>query len=115
MTAPICFFDIAAPDDEALKAFYSKVFGWTFNASGQFETPVVLPLSAAIRRDPAEKRLYVGVPDVAACLETIEANGGSIDAPRFEVAGLAVIGLFRDPAGNEMGVVELDGEKLRVP
>ncbi|MEM9404002.1 MAG: hypothetical protein AAGA44_16140 [Pseudomonadota bacterium] len=45
----------------------------------------------------------------------IEEAGGSIDAPRFEVPGVVVLGLFRDPAGNPMGLVEMDGDDPRVP
>ena len=115
MAQPIVFFDIAGPDDEALKAFYSSVFGWEFDESGQFEPPVIMPISAAIRTDPKEKRMYVGVEDVTACLSLIEQSGGTVDVPRFEVPGVIVLGLFRDPAGNPMGLVEMDGDSHRIP
>jgi len=59
--------------------------------------------------------MYVGVPDVSAALTDIERSGGVIDAARFEVPGVVVLGLFKDPAGNPMGVVELDGNRLRIP
>jgi len=115
MTAPIVFFDIAGPDDDILKKFYSTVFGWESDPSGQFTAPVMSPIDASIRKDPAEKRLYLGVPDVAASLEQIVTSGGSVDVARFEVPGVVVLGLFRDPAGNPMGLVELDGDRPRVP
>ena len=115
MAFPLVFFDIAGPDDAALRDFYSAVFGWQFNESGQFKVPVASPISASIRKDPSEKRVYLGVPDVTAVLEKIEQAGGSIDAPRFEVPGVVVLGLFRDPAGNPMGLVEMDGDSHRVP
>lgn len=44
-----------------------------------------------------------------------EVVGGSVDTPRFEVPGVVVLGLFKDPAGNEMGLVEMEGDKPRVP
>ena len=115
MSAPIVFFDIAGPDSMALRDFYSSVFDWEIADDGRFSTGVVAPLEATIRQDPAEKRLYIGVPDVDATLVSIEKNGGSIDAPRFEVPGVVVLGLFRDPAGNPLGLVEMDGENARVP
>ena len=114
MTYPIVFFDIAGPDD-GLGDFYSTVFGWNLDAQGQFSVPVMNPIDATIRQDPAEKRLYIGVPDVTACLSEIETAGGSVDVPRFEVSGVVVLGLFRDPAGNPMGLVEMDGDKPVVP
>jgi predicted enzyme related to lactoylglutathione lyase len=115
MGNPIVFIDIAGPDDEALKQFYISVFGWEIDHTGQFEVSISTPVKGAIRADPAEKRMYIGVPDVAACLSLIEHSGGAIDVPRFEVSGVVVLGLFRDPAGNPMGLVELDGDKPRIP
>lgn len=115
MAQPIVFFDIAGPDDEALKSFYSSNFGWESDQAGQFGVPVVTPIKVAIRKDPTEKRVYLGVPDVAASLSLIEQSGGTIDAPRFEVPGVVVLGLFRDPAGNPMGLVEMDADGPRVP
>ena len=115
MTTPIVFFDIAGPDDAALRSFYSTVFDWESDASGQFSAPVMSPIDATIRKDPAEKRIYLGVPDVAASLDQIERAGGSVDVARFEVPGVVVLGLFRDPAGNPMGLVEMDGDVPRIP
>ena len=115
MAQPIVFFDIAGEDDEALRDFYASVFGWETHPTGQFSVPVIAPLDGAIRKDPAEKRIYVGVPDVTACLEQVERSGGTVDQPRFEVPGVVVLGLFRDPAGNPMGLVEMDGDRPVVP
>jgi predicted enzyme related to lactoylglutathione lyase len=115
MPNPIVFVDIAGPDDEALGSFYSSVFGWDLDEAGKFAAPAVTPIRGAIRKDPSEKRIYVGVSDVAACLSVIEESGGTIDAPRFEVPGVVILGLFRDPAGNPMGLVEMDGVRPRIP
>jgi len=115
MSAPIVFFDIAGPDSEALRTFYSRLFGWAPDGGGQFAVNVDGPLLAAFRQDPAEKRLYIGVNDVTQKLKEIEANGGSIDVPRFEVPGVVVLGLFKDPAGNPMGLVELEEGKPKIP
>lgn len=115
MSAPIVFFDIAGPDEEALRKFYERVFDWPCGQPGNF-VPGNLPnLDAAIRQDPAEKVLYIGVPDVTATLEKIVQAGGSIDVPRFEVPGIVVLGLFLDPAGNRMGLVEMAGDSPVIP
>ena len=73
------------------------------------------PLSGTFRADPAEKRVFLGVADVTAALAAVVDAGGKIDVPRFEVPGVVVLGLFRDPAGNPMGLVEMDGDRQRVP
>jgi len=115
MPAPIVFFDIAGPKAEELQKFYADVFGWHANATGQMSVPVTHPVPAAIRQDPAEKRIYIGVDSITAKLDQIKAHGGSIDAPRFEVKGVAVLALFKDPAGNPMGLVELENGKPKIP
>jgi uncharacterized protein len=115
--APIVFFDIAGPADAHQADFYAKVFGWTAGAGGVMSVPVIGPrpatgpqLDGTLRTDPAAKLIYIGVPDVTAKLNEIVANGGKIVAPRFEVKGVVAIGLFTDPAGNGMGLVELGAD-----
>ena len=115
MAQPIVFFDIAGPDDAALRDFYTAVFDWQVDKSGKFTVAVENPIDAGIRKDPAEKRIYIGVPDVSASLGLVEKSGGSVDVPRFEVPGVVVLGLFKDPAGNPMGLVEMDGDVPRIP
>lgn len=115
MSAPIVFFDIAGENPEAQSRFYSEVFGWEIGADHRFTVPVSSPIEATLRGDPAEKMLYLGVEDVTATLEKVVELGGSIDAPRFEVPGVVVLGLFRDPAGNRMGLVEMADGQVRIP
>jgi predicted enzyme related to lactoylglutathione lyase len=47
---------------------------------------------------------YVQVPDVAAALDRVVALGAEVDMPATE-AGRVVIAIFRDPAGNRIGLV----------
>ncbi len=115
MAAPIVFFDIAGSNDSQLRTFYSDIFGWKFSKRSHTSVNVITPLEGAIRKDPSEKRIYIGVENVTDTLQKIEEYGGNVDAPRFEVPGIVVLGLFKDPAGNEMGLVEMDGEKPRIP
>jgi predicted enzyme related to lactoylglutathione lyase len=115
LAAPIVFFDIAGLSSATLTRFYSEVFGWEVAADGRFSVPVSSPLPAVIRQDPSEKRIYLGVPDVAATLKLIKEKGGTLDSERFEVPGVVVLGLFKDPAGNPMGLVEMDGGRIKIP
>lgn len=117
MLAPIVYFDIAGPADAKQAAFYEKIFGWVAGPGGVVSVPVSGPvLPGTLRTDPAQKLIYIGVPDITATLAEIEAQGGKVVAPRFEVPGVVVLGLFTDPAGNAMGLVELTAEgKTRIP
>ena len=115
MPAPIVFFDIAGPDLAKQAAFYRTVFDWDVAPDGRFTAPTAAPLPGTLRADPAEKVLYLGVDDVTATLAKIEANGGKTVAPRFEVKGVVVLGLFTDPAGNRLGLVEMAAGKPKIP
>ena len=115
MPAPIVFLDLAGPDDEALADFYKTVFEWPTGGGMNFIPGNSANIDMAIRKDPAEKLFYIGVPNVTATLKDIEDAGGKIDVPRFEVPGVVVLGLFFDPAGNRMGLVEMDGDTPVVP
>jgi predicted enzyme related to lactoylglutathione lyase len=115
MSAPIVFFDIAGPDLASQRAFYRAVFGWESGPGGSVVVPTQTPLHGLLRTDPVERMIYLGVADVTAALGAVAANGGAVVAPRFEVPGVVVLGLFTDPAGNRMGLVEMDGDVAKVP
>jgi predicted enzyme related to lactoylglutathione lyase len=74
------------------------------------------PLRGTLRQDPPGKTLYIGVKDVTATLADIVEHGGKVHAPRFEAPGVVILGLFLDPAGNLMGLVEMGAEgRAKVP
>ncbi len=114
--APIVFFDIAGPDAARQAAFYRAVFGWQIGPGGTVSVPVSGgSLAGALRQDPADKIVYLGVDDIDATLAQVEAHGGKIVHRRFAVKGVAVLGLFTDPAGNSMGLVEMKDGKPVIP
>ena len=120
MSTPLVFFDIAGAEDANLAAFYHEVFDWNIAPDGNMVVSVASPaaapsIMAALRVDPAEKVLYLGVENITAKLEEVVAHGGQINQPRFEVPGVVVLGLFEDPAGNRMGLVEMENGAAKVP
>jgi uncharacterized protein len=101
--APIVFFDIAGPDAAKLKDFYAGNFGWDIDAANMIKTP---QLEGTLRQDPAEKILYIGVPNLDDAIKKVTASGGEIVTPKIPIpTGTFVV--FKDPAGNRMGLVEL--------
>lgn len=121
MPAPIVFLDIVATELPKQAAFYKAVFDWDIGADGAFSVPVAGPLRATLRVEtgamgPAlERVIYIGVPDINHALQQIGAHGGGVVLPRLEVPGVVIIALFTDPAGNRTGLVEMDGDKAKIP
>jgi len=102
-SAPVVFFDVAGPDAAKLKSFYSENFGWAIDAANGIATP---GLKGTIRQDPAETLIYLGVSDIDATLKKIVASGGTVVLSRTVVPKVVTFALFKDPAGNRMGLVE---------
>jgi len=119
--APIVFFDIAAPELANQAQFYKDIFGWQVGPDGRISVPAASPLPGLLRVEPpsqgplTERVIYLGVPNINATLAKITARGGAVVFPRTEVPGVVVVALFTDPAGNRMGLVEMDGGKPKVP
>ena len=113
--APVVFFSIFGPEGEKLQQFYAGLFEWTIAASGEVTTTVSSPLPATIGKGMAETIVYVGVDDITATLAKVTARGGTIRFPRFEVPGRVVLAVFNDPAGNSIGLVEMENGKTKVP
>ncbi len=101
--SPIVFFDIAGPDMARLKTFYADNFGWDIDAGGAIATP---RLPGTLRQDPPEKIIYLGVADLDAAIAKVKASGGTIETPKLPTPTGETFVLFRDPAGNRMGMVQ---------
>jgi predicted enzyme related to lactoylglutathione lyase len=113
--APVVFFSLFGPNGSELQRFYADVFDWKVAENGDVATTVTPPLTGTIAQGVAETIIYVGVADVTATLQKVVARGGTIRYPRFEVPGRVILGVFKDPAGNSVGLVEMENGKAKVP
>ena len=122
MGQPVVHFEIVGNDIDKLKSFYSELAGWTYDEPPEASQEGVPPY-ALVSRDGDERRIgggigsgpegyeghvtfYIEVPDVGASLERAESLGGTrVMGPDSPVEGLT-IGLFTDPEGHLIGLVE---------
>jgi hypothetical protein len=51
--------------------------------------------------------LYIGVTDLDTAIANVKATGGTIETPKLPTPSGEQFVLFRDPAGNRMGLVGL--------
>jgi predicted enzyme related to lactoylglutathione lyase len=114
---PVVHFEINTSRGSELAQFYSTAFEWETSADGddyvQINTRGVCAGTGAPGIDggigPSEHgddfvTFYVQVPDVGDALRRVVELGGDVDMPVTE-AGAVVIAVFRDPAGNRVGLV----------
>ena len=111
----IVHWELMGPDADGLTGFYKTLFGWDSQAVPGFDDYSIVDesqsgLGGGIGKGnehmPSYHTVYVQVANVAEHLEQVEANGGSTVMPRTVVPGMVTFGLFNDPAGNLVGLVE---------
>ena len=108
--AGVSYLRIPAPDPQRTASFYEGVFGWTVNTNRpdpSFEdgTGHVIGHISADHEVAGEAgiRPYVYVESVDQTLEKVTAHGGAVVTPPYPEGNLRVA-VFRDPAGNVVGV-----------
>ncbi|GAA2667281.1 VOC family protein [Nonomuraea recticatena] len=108
------WLDLGTPDVKAAAAFYSGVFGWSFEPAGPYSgdygflrhegktVAAMGPLTEEGAR-PAWTT-YFATPDADATAQLVERHDGRVRAAPSEVFTRGRLALFTDPAGAEFGV-----------
>jgi uncharacterized protein len=103
----LCWNELATPDLEAARAFYSGLFGWEFNAFEGGDMPYFTiqngdasngGMRAPQPGEPPYWLVYFATEDTDAALAKAGELGGSALGPAMDLA-MARIGLARDPQG----------------
>jgi hypothetical protein len=112
----VVHFEIPATDPEALKAFYARVFGWSYQempgqaywfATGGPESEEGINGAIMKRNHPAQPpTITVNVANLKATLAAVESSGGVIVVPPVTIPGMGSYAFFRDPDGNIVGFWE---------
>ena len=111
-----CHIELHSNDIQASRAFYEKVFGWTFQDTSGFETYAMLQTPAGfgggIDSGPNAKApskvgpvLHIETDDIDATLKRIEEAGGATLAPKTKISDeFSPYALFVDDVGNRLGL-----------
>ena len=119
MGQPVVHFEIMGKDGERLQSYYSELFGWEIDTNNPLNYGVVprddnlapdgTGIGGGIGQAPegydGHVTFYAGVDDVEAALARAESLGGTRMMGPEKVMEGVVIGLFQDPEGNTVGVV----------
>jgi uncharacterized protein len=124
MGQPVVHFEIIGADPQGLRSFYGDLFQWEFDTSGpvaevvseagnygfvdRYTTDDGTGIRGGVGGGPGYSGhaiFYVGVPSVEAALSEAERLGGTrLLGPEKNPGSDLVIGHFRDPEGNVIGV-----------
>ncbi|MGH3795013.1 MAG: VOC family protein [Pseudonocardiaceae bacterium] len=114
MGQPVVHFEVIGRDGAALRSFYSDLFGWKIATDNPMNYGVVQSednagIGGGIGVGPegyaGHVTFYIGVPDVEAALVKAESLGGSRMMGPEKVMDRIEVGLFNDPEGHLIGVV----------
>ena len=120
MGQPVVHFEVMGRDAGVLQAFYSALFGWEIDTNNSMNygivsregnvTPDGMGIGGGIAQGPdgypGHVTFYVAVPDVEAALAQAESLGGTRMMGPEEVMEGLVIGMFQDPEGHTIGLVQ---------
>jgi predicted enzyme related to lactoylglutathione lyase len=108
----VVHWEIQARDAAAQQRFYGDLFGWAVDAANPMGYGMVKAAGGPSigggiggTMDGPRATFYVWVPSIEAALEKAAALGGQAVMPRTDL-GMVVMGQFRDPEGNVIGLVE---------
>lgn len=112
MGNPVSHFEIMGKDSARLQKFYRDVFEWiltppvaemgNYSLLQDFEPGI----GGGIGEDETRVSIYIEVDDPQAYLDRAVDAGGTMLMPVTEIMPTTTIAMFRDPAGNTMGIVK---------
>src|SRR4051794_4151521 len=120
MGQPVVHFEVIGKDGDKLKSYYTELFGWEIDSDNEMKYGLVqregntnadgAGIGGGVAGGPegyeGHLTFYVEVPDAEAALAKAESLGGSrIMGPDQVMEGL-IIGLFNDPEGHIVGVIQ---------
>lgn len=108
-TKPV-WIELTTPDAAASGDFYSKLFGWNVEITsdpqyggyamariGDADVAGIGPKQSPDA--PTAWGIYIGTHDVDALAKTVQAAGGAVIAPPFDVGDQGRMAVFADPTG----------------
>jgi len=116
----VVHFAIHADDVERAKAFYSTVFGWTFEAWGPPDFYNVRTGEGGImgalekRRTPLSGSgvgaftCTIGVDDLDATIASINSAGGTVSGEPFPIPSVGRLIQFSDTEGNQVSAMQYE-------
>jgi predicted enzyme related to lactoylglutathione lyase len=112
-----CWVDLASPDVEASKRFYSAVFGWEAETQFDGDQPVYalftlegLTVAGLGGQQPGMEGMppvwntYIAVDDCSVVAEAVVAAGGAVMAPPMQVMAAGEMAVLADPTGAVFSV-----------
>jgi len=112
MANPVVWFEVTGNKGAELRSFYGDLFDWKYDVMESMDYGMVAAdegrgIPGGIGKGQDQRvTFYVSTTDIAGSLKQAEGLGGKTLMPRTELPGGTVLGMFSDPEGNAVGLVE---------
>ena len=110
-----CWIDLSTSDAEAIRAFYTGLFGWSaeepneeFGGYFMFNGAGGAPVAGGMPGMPGAPTdlwsVYLTVEDAAKTLESVTEHGGQVIVTPMQVGETGTMGVALDPGGAAIGI-----------
>jgi len=113
MADQVVWFEVVGKDGNALRSFYSDLFGWQFSEPGDMDYGMVEGsnggIGGGVGSGPdghSHLTFYVGVDDPQAALDKAVQLGGKVVTEVTEIPNMVTFAMFEDPEGHLVGIVK---------
>jgi uncharacterized protein len=112
MGNPVVHFEVVGSDGATLQQFYGDLFDWKISTDNPMDYGIVdnggEGINGGVGQSPNGPHVtwYVQVEDIDKALEKAESLGGKTVMPKEKIGDMVTLGLFTDPEGNLVGLVE---------
>lgn len=118
MAQRVVHFEIVVENPERASKFYNEVFGWTINKWDGGEEPYYMASTGEagtpgidggfMSADHFQQKTIntIGVDSVDEFAQKVEANGGTVVAPKMEIPGVGYIAYCKDTEGVVFGIFQ---------
>jgi predicted enzyme related to lactoylglutathione lyase len=109
----VVHWEVQARDPSRQVEFFSSLFGWTIDTNNPMNYGMVtssgVPKSIdggiGATQDSPRVTVYIQVPSIDDVLQRAQTLGAQTVMPRTDL-GMVIMGQFRDPEGNIIGIIE---------
>lgn len=117
MSHPVVWFEVMGDDGARLRAFYQELFSWKIDADnpmryGMIDAAQGRGIPGGVGQNEPGKKMhsgvtfYVSTKSIDDSLASATKLGGKVIFPRTKLPGGTILGVFSDPEGNAIGLVE---------
>ena len=112
MANPVVWFEVTGENASALRSFYGDLFEWKYRVDEAIDYGMVSAeggqgIPGGVGKSEGQRvTFYVATPSIDDSLKKATKLGAKVLMERTELPGGTILGMFADPEGNTIGLVE---------